>query len=119
MHKNQLLFVIGLIFAVLVTAFAMVNAKPVEINLLFTKFEASQALLVFFSAAMGAIVVTFMGLIRHFRLTGEIRALRKENEKLRNQSKFNEDEKKRLAEAIPQEAVVVKSEEESLEKTVD
>ena len=93
MHKNQLLFVIGMIFAVLVTAFAMANAKPVEINLLFTKFEASQALLIFFSAALGAIIVTFMGLIRHFKLTGELRILRKENEKLRNQSKFYEDNK--------------------------
>ena len=119
MHKNQLLFVVGLIFAVLVTVFAMTNAKPVTINLLFTKLEASQALLVFISAAMGAVIVTLMGLIRHFRLTGELRTLRKENEKLRNQSKLNEDEKKAKAQTITQEAVVVSPEEENLEKTVD
>lgn len=119
MHKNQLLFVIGLISAVVVTVFAMANAKPVVINLLFTKFEASQALLIFFSAAMGAIIVTFMGLIRHFRLTGELRTLRKENEKLRNQIKFNEDEKKVSAEKIIQEPAVITSEEVVVEKTVD
>lgn len=119
MHKNQLLFVIGLIFAVLVTVFAMTNAKPVEINLLFTKFEASQALLVFISAAMGAVIVTLMGLIRHFRLTGELRTLRKENEKLRNQSKLYQDEKKDKAETITQDAALVSSEEETIEKTVD
>ncbi len=119
MHKNQLLFVIGLIFAVIVTVFAMANSKPVAINLLFTKFEASQALLIFFSAALGAIVVTFMGLIRHFRLTGEVRSLRKENEKLRNQIKFNEDEKKHSTQTIPQEPAVITSEEVVVEKTVD
>lgn len=119
MHKNQLLFVVGLIFAVMVTAFAMANAKPVVINLLFTKFEASQALLVFFSAAMGAIVVTFMGLIRHFKLTGELRTLRKENEKLRNQSKFYEDDKHKKAEAVPHDVVINTLEEEPVEKAID
>lgn len=119
MHKNQLLFVVVLIFAVLVTAFAMANAKPVVINLLFTKFEASQALLVFISAAMGAVIVTFMGLIRHFRLTGELRTLRKENEKLRNQNKFYEDEKKPKAEVVPQDVVTISPEEVVVEKPVD
>jgi uncharacterized integral membrane protein len=139
MYKNQFLFVVGLIFAVIVTVFAMANARPVEINLLFTKFYASQALLIFFSAALGAVLVTFMGLIRHFKLTGELRTLRKENEKLRNQSKFNEDEKKSttqtkaemkadakaeakaevLAETNPQDVIVSVSEEEPVETKID
>ncbi len=93
MFKNQFLFVVGLVFAVIISVFAITNADPVEINLLFTTFQASQALLVFLSAAAGAIIVVSLGLIRHLKLTGQLRTMRKENEKLRNQIKFLEDQR--------------------------
>ena len=40
MFKNQFLFVVGLVFAVIISVFAITNADPVEINLLFTTFQA-------------------------------------------------------------------------------
>ena len=97
MFKNQFLFVVGLVFAVIISVFAITNADPVEINLLFTTFQASQALLVFLSAAAGAIIVVSLGLIRHLKLTGQLRTMRKENDKLRNQIKFLEEQRQTKA----------------------
>ena len=97
MFKNQFLFVVGLVFAVIISVFAITNADPVEINLLFTTFQASQALLVFLSAAAGAIIVVSLGLIRHLKLTGQLRNMRKENDKLRNQIKFLEEQRQTKA----------------------
>lgn len=107
MFKNQFLFVVGLVFAVIISVFAITNADPVEINLLFTTFQASQALLVFLSAAAGAIIVVSLGLIRHLKLTGQLRTMRKENDKLRNQIKFLEEQRQTKAdqEKAAQEAV--------------
>jgi uncharacterized integral membrane protein len=98
MFKNQFLFVVGLVFAVVISVFAITNADPVEINLMFTTFQASQALLVFLSAAVGAIIVVSLGLIRHLKLTGQLRTMRKENDKLRNQIKFLEEQRQTKAE---------------------
>jgi len=107
MFKNQFLFVVGLVFAVIISVFAITNADPVEINLLFTTFQASQALLVFLFAAAGAIIVVSLGLIRHLKLTGQLRTMRKENDKLRNQIKFLEEQRQTKAdqEKAAQEAV--------------
>jgi len=82
MQKNQLLFIVSLVFAIIVTLFALTNANPVVINLFFYKVEASQAVIIFFSAALGAIVVTALGLIRDFKLKSEVKKLRKENDAL-------------------------------------
>lgn len=35
MQKNQMLFIVSLVFAIIVTIFALTNANPVVINLLF------------------------------------------------------------------------------------
>jgi|LSQX01.3.fsa_nt_gb uncharacterized integral membrane protein len=68
MQRNQVLFIVSLLFAVFITVFALINAEPVVVNLLFYKFQASQALIIFFSAALGAIIVTSLGITSHFRL---------------------------------------------------
>lgn len=82
MQKNQLLFIVSLVFAIIVTLFALTNANPVVINLFFYKVEASQALVIFSSATLGAIIVTGLGLIRHLKLKNEVKKLKKENEML-------------------------------------
>ena len=92
MPKKQFFFILGLIVAVLLMVFAMFNAAPVEINLLFTTFKASQALVVILSAALGAIVAAFLNIMKIFKLSSDVKSLQKENEKLRNQIKFNAPE---------------------------
>jgi uncharacterized integral membrane protein len=82
MQKVQFTFIVGLVFAIIITIFALTNANPVVINLFFYKFEASQALIIFISAALGAVIVTSLGLVSQLKLKNQIKALRKANEEL-------------------------------------
>lgn len=87
MQKTQFLFIISLIFAIIVSIFALTNGNPVVINLLFYSFEASQALVIFASAALGAFVVFFMGTVNHIKLKGQIRNLKKAKDELEDRFK--------------------------------
>lgn len=82
MQKGQVMFIVSLVFAIIITIFALTNANPVIINLIFYKFEASQALVIFISAALGAVIVTSLGLVNHIKLKSQIKTLRKTNEEL-------------------------------------
>lgn len=93
MQKNQIWFILGLCFAIVVTVFALTNAKTVVVHLFFTDLQASQALVIFFSAAMGAIMVVLLGITQHFKMKGEIRKLKKEREQLISK---NEEQSKQL-----------------------
>jgi uncharacterized integral membrane protein len=90
MQKGQVLFIIGLVFAILITVFALSNSKPVAISLLFYEVNASQALIIFVSAALGAIIVAALGMVRYIRRMTEIRRLRKEIESLKKEIAFLE-----------------------------
>lgn len=82
MQKVQWMFIVGLVFAIIITIFALTNANPVVISLLFFKFTASQALVIFISAALGAVIATSLGLVNRIKLKGQIKVLRKTNEEL-------------------------------------
>lgn len=82
MQKNQIMFLVSLVFAIIISIFALTNANPVVINMVFYKIVASQALVIFISAALGAVIVTSLGLVNHIKLKSQIRALRKEKEEL-------------------------------------
>jgi uncharacterized integral membrane protein len=82
MQKVQVMFLVSLAFAIIITIFALTNANPVVINLIFYKFEASQALVIFISAALGAVIVASLGLVNHIKLKSQIKTLRKANEEL-------------------------------------
>lgn len=82
MQKNQILFIVGLVFAIIITLFALTNSNVVVINLLFYRLKASQALIIFCSAALGAIIVTSLGLTKQFKLQNEIKKLKSENNNL-------------------------------------
>lgn len=82
MQKNQLLFIVSLVFAIIVTLFALINANPVVINFYFYKIEASLALIILLSAILGAIIVTTLGIASHFRFKNEIKRLSKDKEEL-------------------------------------
>lgn len=82
MQKVQFNFIVGLVFAIIITIFALTNASTVVINLFFYKFEVSQVLVIFISAALGAVIVTSLGLVNQVKLKSQIKALRKANEEL-------------------------------------
>ena len=82
MQKNQGFFIVGLIFAILITVFALTNANVVAIHLFLYQFQASQALIIFISAALGAIIVIALGLTKQFKMAADLKKLRKENDTL-------------------------------------
>jgi uncharacterized integral membrane protein len=82
MQKSQILFIISLIFAIIITIFAITNAEPVTINLIYQEVIASQALVIFVSAAIGAVIVSMLGIIKYIKLTMGLKKLKKENEAL-------------------------------------
>lgn len=82
MQKVQAMFIVSLIFAIIITVFALTNANPVVINLIFYQFEASQALVIFISAALGAVIVTSLGLVNYIKLNSQIKTFRKANDEL-------------------------------------
>ena len=87
LQKSQLLFISGLILAILVTIFAITNANPVVLNLFFYQFSASQALIIFVSAALGAIIVLLLGVVNYFKKNREIHSLRTDNDLLNKEIK--------------------------------
>lgn len=68
-------FIISLIFAAIVGVFALSNSEPVTINLIFTELIMSQAIVIFLSAILGAIVVAFLGWVKGLKFKKEIREL--------------------------------------------
>jgi len=54
MQKN---IIIALLFAIIITIFALLNSSPVPINLLFVELDISVALVILIAAALGAILV--------------------------------------------------------------
>jgi uncharacterized integral membrane protein len=82
MPKVQFMFIVSLVFAILITIFALTNASPIVIHLFFYEFTASQALIIFISAALGAVIVTSLGAVRYLRIRGQLKVLQKANEEL-------------------------------------
>lgn len=84
MNKAQIYFVLALIFAILVTIFAIQNPETIGINFLVWRFEdISKVLVILASTAIGALVVIFLGIWWQFKkflyvrqLEGEIRELK-------------------------------------------
>ncbi|WP_069649396.1 LapA family protein [Caloranaerobacter ferrireducens] len=66
-------FIFSLIFAILVAVFALKNADSVMIDFFFAKVQVSQAIVIFVSAALGAVIVTILGLVRQLKLTLKIK----------------------------------------------
>ncbi|HKK95767.1 MAG TPA: LapA family protein [Anaerovoracaceae bacterium] len=85
MQKSQILFITSLIFAIIITIFAITNSEPVTINLIYQEVIASQALVIFISAAIGAVIVSMLGIIKYIKLTMGLKKLKKDNESLKNE----------------------------------
>jgi len=109
MQKNQFLFILSLIFAVIVCLFALTNSTQVVINLFFYKFEGSLALVIFLSAMLGALVLGLLGIARFIRFRLEISRLTKEKDLLFKEKEALTKEKEVLAAKI--EVLAAKIEE--------
>lgn len=68
-------FILSLIFAGIVGMFALNNSEKVAIDLIFTQVEMSQAIVIFISAFLGAIIVAFLGWVKNLKFKKEIKEL--------------------------------------------
>ncbi|MCG8541981.1 MAG: LapA family protein [Clostridia bacterium] len=97
----QILFIFSLIFAILVSVFAVMNSEPVTIKLLWKQFEFSQAIVILGSAAFGAIIVAFLGIVNRVKaslkireLQNKVKILEKEIEEIKPVDPLNTEEDK-------------------------
>ena len=90
--------------------FAIVNNELVPVNFLFGSVEISAVLLILGSAAAGAIIMTFLSLVRHVRVGFEVRDLKKKIKHLEEDLKNKEEllaakaEEEMPEEEVPSEA---------------
>lgn len=78
----QILFILSLVFAILVSIFAVMNSDPVTIKLLWKQFEFSQAIVILGSAAFGATIVALLGIFSKVKSSLKIRELQNKIKKL-------------------------------------
>lgn len=78
-------FILSLFFAIVVALFALKNANSVLIDFIFAEIEVSQAIVIFVSAALGAVIVMLLGLVRQIRLSIKIKEQGKKIESLETQ----------------------------------
>lgn len=69
----QLNVVLTLIFAVVITVFAVVNSAAVTVNLIFTTLELSLAIVIVASGLIGACIIWFFGIVKIMRLKKKIK----------------------------------------------
>ena len=80
------ILVVSLLFALIVAIFAVQNNAPVDIRFLGWKYSnISLVLVIFGSAAAGAVSVFFLGFFKQMKLKIELRKIKAQNEKLNAQ----------------------------------
>ncbi len=70
-------FIIVLFTGLVVALFAVLNAKPVEVNLIFKTFEMSQAIVILISATLGALAMFLMNIVQVMKLKKQVKQLSK------------------------------------------
>lgn len=81
--KFQWALLVGLAFALLVSIFAVINVDSVTVNYFFGEAKWPLILVILGSVLMGGLIVGSVGLFRMFVLQREVKALKKENQKLK------------------------------------
>ncbi|NTW72324.1 MAG: LapA family protein [Eubacteriaceae bacterium] len=73
----QLGFILSIIFAIIVTIFAVQNAQVVDIKLFTFHGQASLALVILISVAVGAAILALFNVYSRLKINKEIRELKK------------------------------------------
>ncbi|MCP3741198.1 LapA family protein [Rossellomorea sp. BNER] len=83
--KFQWTLLLGLIFALIVAIFAVINVDPVTVNYLFGTSQWPLILVIIGSVLMGGIIIGSVGLMRLYMIQRKVKALEKENTLLRSE----------------------------------
>lgn len=101
----MIFLIFTLIVALLVALFAVQNAAPVAINLLWYVAEVPLVLVILGSALAGALIVFFIAIWREFRLKGKVKAQAKAEAlaKTEAQAQTQAKEHKEILDTAPKE----------------
>ncbi|MFD1886359.1 LapA family protein [Paenibacillus wenxiniae] len=73
--RFQWTLILGLIFAVIIAIFAVINVNPVQVNLLFDVVQLPLILLILGCTLAGGLIVGFYGIYRQYFLQRKIKQL--------------------------------------------
>ena len=76
--------ILGLLFALIVAIFAVVNVDSVRVNYVFGYSEIPLILIILGSALLGGLIVGMFGILRQYRQQRQIKKLEKEIEQLKS-----------------------------------
>lgn len=77
MQKNLIL---TLLFSIVIAVFAILNAAPIRVNLIFAKVNISAALVILISAALGALLIFSIDILSKIKGMRQIKQLEKKLE---------------------------------------
>lgn len=80
--KIQWNMLLGIIFALIVAIFAVINVDPVSVNYLFGKGQWPLILVILISVLLGGLIIGSAGIIRIYALQRKIKTLEKEKREL-------------------------------------
>ncbi|WP_051387284.1 lipopolysaccharide assembly LapA domain-containing protein [Peribacillus psychrosaccharolyticus] len=69
--KMQWMFLLGIVFAILVSIFAVINVDPVSVNYMFGETDFPLILVILGSVLMGGIIVGSIGSVKYFYIETE------------------------------------------------
>lgn len=75
--------ILGLIFALIIAIFAVVNVDSVRVNFVFGYTEIPLILIILGSALLGGLIVGMFGILRQYKQQRQIKKLEKEIEELK------------------------------------
>lgn len=78
--KFQWTMLFGILFALIVAIFAVINVEPVTVNYLFGQAEWPLILVILGSVFMGGMIIGSVGLVRIYGLQKTLRQLKKDLE---------------------------------------
>ncbi|KSU63830.1 hypothetical protein AS034_06180 [[Bacillus] enclensis] len=93
--KFQWTLLLGIIFALIVAVFAVINVDPVTVNYLFGQAEWPLILVILGSVLMGGIIIGSVGLFRLYVVQRKVKTLEKENLILKEQAENGNTKKKK------------------------
>jgi putative membrane protein len=76
--KLQWALILGLLFAIIIAVFSVVNVESVPINYVFGKAEWPLVLIILFSALLGAAISGFVAMFRAVQSSRRIKELQKD-----------------------------------------
>ena len=112
----QVYIVLILIFAIIITLFALFNSVVVPVSLLFFEVEVSLALVIIISTLIGAVLVALIGTARKVKSGKEIKGLQKKSTELEKQIAIKDEALKQRDNVIAQKDELIISQRKTIEE---